>query len=373
MTFDLGHATHWLYLDPIGIVHTGVGKEENQTVLNESDIVALSDSRRDEPEIVESEALIIDNDPSIEDLGVGLNDQWDEQEIAASSQDRWEEPDRVKGGELIVERESELEEFDFGISTNDQWEEPVKIERKELIVEREIIPEPEPAPQPMVRPVSVVEAEVEAALEASEPELSTINPQPSTEEEFSEKSYRQNNLVLLLDVSASMKKEDKMIKLKSTIKRVVGMLRSVDVLTIIAYNIRSWEVLPPTSVSDNEMIISMIDTLTPFGYTNGVQGMEQAYASLKAQFIPGGNNQLILATDGKFNSSKFSEKDALDLVMTNAGGGSVLSIIGFGEDKEATRMMKKMAKAGEGNFLQIKGGEDPTELLAEEIKMRSRR
>ena len=210
---------------------------------------------------------------------------------------------------------------------------------------------------------------------AEEPQTSTIDVQQLAEPEleFSEKSYRQNNLVLLLDVSSSMKKADKMIKLKTSIKRVVGMLRDVDVLTIIAYNIKSWEVLPPTPVSDNALIISMIDTLTPFGYTNGVKGMEQAYSSLRDQFIQGGNNQLILATDGKFNSSRFSEKDALNLVKTNAGGGSVLSVIGFGEDKEATRMMKRMAKAGEGSFLQIGGGEDPTELLAEEIKMRSRK
>jgi hypothetical protein len=51
----------------------------------------------------------------------------------------------------------------------------------------------------------------------------------------------------------------------------------------------------------------------------------------------------------------------------------VLSVIGFGEDKEATRMMKRMAKAGEGSFLQISGGEYPTELLFEEIKMQSRK
>ena len=97
-----------------------------------------------------------------------------------------------------------------------------------------------------------------------------------------------------------------------------------------------------------------------------------AYESLEKQLIAGGNNQLIIATDGKFNSSKFSEKDAVQMVKDNSNKGIVLSIIGFGEDKEAARLMKKLANLGEGNFLQVKDNEDPTELLAEEIKNRSR-
>jgi Ca-activated chloride channel family protein len=101
--------------------------------------------------------------------------------------------------------------------------------------------------------------------------------------------------------------------------------------------------------------------------------MESAYASLFDQLIPDGNNQLIIATDGKFNSSKFSEKDAIQLVKSNSDKGIVLSIIGFGEDPEATRLMRKLTKEGNGSFMQISKGENPTELLAEEIKNRSRK
>ena len=359
VVFDRGHATHWIYMDPIGTSKQVNEVDKKPIDSKEIETVVLSDSRWEEPDKVEGEELLVDDDLSAADMGVTLNDQWDEAEIASSSEDRWARPEIVETKEPLVEEIDDPETFDLGISTNDHWEEPV---RKAEVVTTESVVEPDEIE---------VEEQVENALKEAEPQVE--KSQPTIEPEFSEKSYRQNNLVLLLDVSASMKKEDKMIKLKSTITRVVGMLRDVDVLTIIAYNIKSWEVLPPTPVTNNEMIISMIDTLTPFGYTNGVKGMEQAYSSLRDQYMQDGNNQLILATDGKFNSSKFSEKDALALVRTNAGGGSVLSVIGFGEDPAATRMMKKMAKAGEGSFLQISGGEDPTELLADEIKMRSRK
>jgi Ca-activated chloride channel family protein len=163
-----------------------------------------------------------------------------------------------------------------------------------------------------------------------------------------------------------------MDKLKSSIRRLVLMLREVDVLTMIAYNSTSWEVLPPTPVTDNQAIVTLVDSLQASGYTNGVNGMEAAYESLEKQLIVGGNNQLIIATDGKFNSSKFSEKDAVQMVKDNSDKGIVLSIIGFGDDKEAGRLMRKLANLGGGNFLQVKNNEDPTELLAEEIKNRSR-
>ena len=377
VVFDRGHATHWVYMDPIGKRdRRKERKEKEEEEIQEVESVVLSDSRWEEPEVNASEEVISKSEEEAMEMGVSLNDQWDESEIASTNNDRWgeTEPKTEEREEPVVE--SEPETFDMGVSLNDQWEEPEKVESTELVVEREVIPEPEPVLEPTKQSDAVIESEVEAALEAaesSEPEAAVIITKPEPESEFSEKSYRQNNLVLLLDVSASMKKEEKMVKLKSTIKRVVGMLRDVDVLTIIAYNIKSWEVLPPTPVTDNDLIINIVDTLTPFGYTNGVRGMEQAYSSLRDQFITDGNNQLILATDGKFNSSKFSEKEALELVKSNAGGGSILSIIGFGEDKEATRMMKKMAKVGEGSFLQIKGNEDPTDLLADEIKMRSRK
>ena len=174
-----------------------------------------------------------------------------------------------------------------------------------------------------------------------------------------------------MDVSGSMKEDGKMEKLKSSIRRLVMMLREVDVLTLIAYNSDSWVVLPPTPVTDNLAIVALVDSLQPYGYTNGVKGMESAYESLEKQLIPNGNNQLIIATDGMFNSSRFSENDAMQLVKANSDKGIVLSIIGFGDDKEAGRMMKRLADLGAGSFLQVKGNEDPTDLLAEEIKLRS--
>ena len=312
------------------------------------------------------------------DLGINTDDQWEE-----TSPEIKEQP---------VAAEVEEEKFDLGISTNEQWKEPVIdefVSEPEIIeeefdlgittnelLEKEVIerkPEPAVVKAAPIETVNVEEA-VEAALAESEVSISSVEPPLvlEPEPEFSSEKYRPNNVLLLLDVSGSMKDDHKMDKLKSSIRRLVLMLREVDVLTIIAYNSSSWEVLPPTPVKDNLAILSLVDSLEATGYTNGVKGLESAYESLEKQLISGGNNQLIIATDGKFNSSKFSEKDAVNMVKSNSDKGIVLSIIGFGDDREAGRLMKKLAGLGAGSFLQVKENEDPTELLAEEIKNRSR-
>lgn len=292
------------------------------------------------------------------DLGITTNDVLAEEiaeasaepeSINTSSNDQWNQP-VAASIETAEIPEMPLEELDLGINLNAQLDE-LNTKESEMTVEQQ---------------VEAALAEAESAIES---ELSGSEEEP----EFSSERYRPNNVLLLLDVSGSMSDDGKMDKLKSSIRRLVLMLREVDVLTMIAYNSTSWEVLPPTQVADNLAIIALVDSLKPYGYTNGVKGMESAYHSLERQLIVGGNNQLIIATDGKFNSSKFSEKEALQLVKDNSDKGIVLSIIGFGDDKEAGRLMKKLAGSGGGSFLQVNTNEDPTELLAEEIKLRSQK
>ncbi|MDP6908189.1 MAG: VWA domain-containing protein, partial [Flavobacteriales bacterium] len=323
-----------------------------------------------------------------DDLGIGVNDQWEEAETTTSVDSRWDEPEDISEErnqtleqeplefiepELSRVENVPLETVDLGISTNDHWEEEA-VKSEELIVKSAELQDEDVNRQPTIANQQSVEEQVESALAKSETP-STSNSQLPTEPEpeFSVERYRPNNVLLLLDVSGSMKEDGKMTQLKSSIRRMIMMLRNVDVLTMIAYNSSSWEVLPPTFVKDNRSMVELVDSLQPYGYTNGVKGMEAAYESLHSQLIKGGNNQLIIATDGKFNSSNFSERDAVQLVKANSDKGIVLSIIGFGEDKEATKLMRKLAKEGNGSFLQINKNEDPTELLAEEIKQRSQK
>lgn len=373
VVFSKRNRSHVIYLT----------RNEGEPTFNEEEVIASVNDRWNEPETpkprrsktIPSEYA----EPELENIELGVTtnlllEEDDEQKEAINLGITTNE---VFVDDVVEPKPDETEQFNLGISSNEQWEEAIEIsvenfqnsEQVEETVDLGVTTNNQIDEE---NRVSQIEKEVEAAL--AEPKPTTNNQPPVTsipEPEFSSEKYRPNNVLLLLDVSGSMKDDDKMIKLKSSIRRLVMMLREVDILTMIAYNSTSWEVLPPTPVTQNEAIVALVDSLQPYGYTNGVKGMETAYQSLEKQLITGGNNQLIIATDGKFNSSKFSEKDAIQLVKNNSDKGIVLSIIGFGEDREAGRLMKKLADLGEGNFLQVKTNEDPTELLAEEIKARS--
>lgn len=301
-----------------------------------------------------------ENIPINEDLGLNVNDQWGEEigkskvenrpaelDLGLNVNDQWEEEN---GKSKMENRPADV---DLGLNVNDQWDEVATVP--------DATP-PSSVPPAHQLPSSSEEDLVEAALAALEPKA-----------EFSEEEYLPNNIVLLLDVSSSMRKNGKLDLLKGSATRMVEMMREVDRLTVLAFNMIVWTVVNPTPVTDHGRIIANINGLEAEGYTSGVKGMKEAYAQLTDNWVEGGNNQLILVTDGMFNSSSFTEKDAVNLAAEYAKRGIILSVVGYSEDRAAEKMMKRIARRGNGSYLQVDGADDPVGVLAEEIKLRSRR
>lgn len=191
--------------------------------------------------------------------------------------------------------------------------------------------------------------------------------------ELSRDKFGVNNIVFLIDESGSMKRDKKMEMLRAAIKELVKALRGVDKITIITYAASAEVLLPTTTADKKDEIYSLIDSLIPYGWTNGVSGMNTAYEILDEHFTPDGNNQLFLATDGEFNQGDVTEGSFTEMVKLNAAKGTKLSIVGFGQNEKAVKLMKKMAESGQGNFLQILPGSTNTDVLVEEIKRNSER
>lgn len=287
--------------------------------------------------------------PSPESLGIGLNDQWD-------------------APNTLPKKTPESEE-QLGVGINDQWqEEPTQTPAEPAATndqwgDLEVTMSTTEAPKPKLTP---------APTQVPSPAPITLEKEP-TGTKLSESQFRPNNILLLIDASSSMGKEGKMELLQANLAAMVAILRPIDKLTIVAYNSTAWTLLPPTRVTQNDSIIALILALTPESYTNGVKGMTEAYHQLLAEWVDGGNNQLIIATDGMFNSSKFTEQDAIELASTHAKQGIILSVVGLGDDKTAEKMMKRIARVGRGAYLRLDNATSPTGLLAEEIRMRSRK
>jgi len=189
--------------------------------------------------------------------------------------------------------------------------------------------------------------------------------------QLSKSKFQPNNIIFLVDISRSMEAGDKMVQLKESMKNLTGVLRDVDLVTLIAYAYRYEVVMEPTIANDVSQINNLIDGLQTKGKTYGVKGLEKAYEIIEQHFNPTGNNQIILATDGMFNSPNFSERELFKMVRDYASDNIKLSVVGFGQDEKATKLMKRIAEEGTGNFIQISKDIDNTQLLVNEIKSQS--
>jgi len=218
------------------------------------------------------------------------------------------------------------------------------------------------------------EDSVEIIPEKKEESIVEISDVPDLDEggSLSREKYALNNVVLLIDVSGSMKINEKLDNLKVSIKRLASVMRPEDRLTIITYSSRSTVVLASCPGDQKDKIYSVIDSLKAKGNSFGAQGMFTAYQFAQENFIQGGNNEIILATDGLFNSREISEKDLYEKAAFEYGQGVSMSVVGFGKKKEARKFMQTIAKNGGGNFIEINSAQDANSALLKEIMTKAR-
>ncbi|MEL7342974.1 MAG: VWA domain-containing protein, partial [Bacteroidota bacterium] len=110
-----------------------------------------------------------------------------------------------------------------------------------------------------------------------------------------------NHLIFLVDVSSSMNKPEKLPLLQESLYELVKMMRPEDHITLIAYSGKAVIVLEATSSAKEDYIFRNLSTLSTGGKTNVSKGLKLAYKLAQKHYVPGGNNRVILASDGMVN------------------------------------------------------------------------
>ena len=162
-----------------------------------------------------------------------------------------------------------------------------------------------------------------------------------------------SNLVFLLDVSGSMNSPNKLPLLKKAFKLLVNQLRSEDRVAIVVYAGNSGLVLPSTKGSNKDKILNSLNKLNAGGSTAGAAGLKQAYKVARENFINGGNNRIILATDGDFNVGISSNAEMERLIEKERNNGVFISVLGFGIGNYKDDKMEIIADKGNGNYSYI--------------------
>jgi len=176
-----------------------------------------------------------------------------------------------------------------------------------------------------------------------------------------------SNIVFLMDVSGSMDSPDKLPLLKSAFRLLVNELRPQDRVAIVVYAGAAGVVLESTPGNNKEKIMQAIDRLEAGGSTAGGQGLMLAYKIAAQNFVTGGNNRIILATDGDFNVGVSSNGGMERLVEEKRDKGVFITVLGFGMGNYKDDKMEIIADKGNGNYAYIDNIQEARKTLVQEF------
>ncbi len=176
-----------------------------------------------------------------------------------------------------------------------------------------------------------------------------------------------SNFVFLIDVSGSMELPNRLPLLKTAFRMMVQNLRAIDTISVMLYGGTVGVVLQPTSGKEKEKIMRVIDSLTAGGDTPGESAIRQAYTLAQSKFIKGGNNRIILATDGDFNVGEVSDEALMNLIVQKQQTGIYLTCLGVGMGNYKDSKLEVLAKKGNGNFAYLDNVMEAEKVLVKEL------
>lgn len=176
-----------------------------------------------------------------------------------------------------------------------------------------------------------------------------------------------SNFVFLMDVSGSMDLPNRLPLMKEAFQLLVKNLREIDTVSIVVYGgtVGIW--MEPTSGTEKQKIIKAIEQLTASGDTPGEAAIRSAYKLAENTFIKGGNNRIILATDGDFNVGQTDEKELEELIAKERQTGVYLTCLGVGMGNYKDSKIEALAKKGNGNFAYLDDIREAEKVLVTEF------
>ena len=184
------------------------------------------------------------------------------------------------------------------------------------------------------------------------------------------RNFKENNLVFLVDVSASMKQRGKLDLLKIAMVQLLDVLRDVDRFALISYSGQTQTLIETQYNLDRQACIEAILNLEAGGSTAGAKAINKAGSLAVKNFVEGGNNQIILATDGAFSEGV---DKALKYATRYRRKDVSLSVVGIKCGKFTTDQMTRLAENGGGRFVPVENPEDAGDQLIDEVKISSAR
>lgn len=175
------------------------------------------------------------------------------------------------------------------------------------------------------------------------------------------------NLVFLVDVSGSMKSKGKIELVKHSLSLLLNGMLDKDRIAIVTYAGETRVALKSTPVSNKAKLREAIEGLNAAGSTNAGAGIELAYGEATRNLIEGGNNRVVLCTDGDFNVGITQKSELKELIEEKAALGVQLSILGFGMGNYKDDMLETLSNYGDGNYGYIDNEREAKKVFVDQL------
>lgn len=186
-------------------------------------------------------------------------------------------------------------------------------------------------------------------------------------EEISFASDIQNNIIFLIDISGSMFGEDRLGLIQQAFTMLLDNLGDNDYVSIVTYASNCRVALSGARGTEKTKIANVLQDLSASGTTNGSGGIQLAYAEAEKYFIQGGNNRVILATDGDFNVGISDKNQLKNFISEKRQSGIYLTVLGVGMFNTNDSIMKTLAESGNGNYAYLDSVAEARKVLVEEL------
>jgi len=178
---------------------------------------------------------------------------------------------------------------------------------------------------------------------------------------------RQAVLTFLVDTSGSMNQPDRIGLVKKSLHLLVEKLSPGDLVAIVQYDSHARLVLEHTPASQREAIDKVIDALQCGGSTNLEEGMHRAYEIAGRNFVGGGENRVLVLSDGVANLGTGAADDILSKVEQYRDQGIYCSVFGFGMGTYDDEMLESLANKGDGTYSFIDSGDEAKRVFVDEL------
>ena len=182
-----------------------------------------------------------------------------------------------------------------------------------------------------------------------------------------EMSDTRNNFVFLIDTSGSMSAQNKLGLFQESFKYLVNAVNANDTVSIVTYASGVRVIAEGVSGANKEELVNMVDELVASGSTNGSGGIQKAYEIAAKYYVDGGNNRVLLATDGDFNVGISRESQLNEFISSKRETGVYLSVLGFGMGNTKHNKMNTLAQYGNGNAYYIDSLLEAKRVFVEEL------